>query len=172
MLKNFRKKLRIKKSKKNTLDSSRISKTKRRISDFMQSSFQLKTEIWREQVEDACFLYENVRFTRTDTIQKPKFEKVNFDEVFEMQTKIEALQAEKRRLSRKLERMEPKKSEVYYDQPSNLDLTPPPPMSPVIRLAPRKPSRDSDYYSSDYENSFQVPKIERSVDYNLYYLAL
>ena len=194
LIKQLRKKLGLTKSKRLRTPSPKKSKTKKRISDFMQSSFlstPVRTEKWREQIQDACFMYENVRVTQPKKVQELRYQsEIYRDEIVEMRTKIEQLQVERKRLSRALQTMEPivrpSDSFLVYEQPSNLDLTPPPPMSPVTKLTPRKPSRDSAYYSSDGEsratspqrNNLPKPKFDitsgkyMSNGYNTYFLAM
>ena len=94
---------------------------------------------WREQIEDACFMVDNIRFTKNDDIVKQST--VYRKELNDMRSKICMLQMERQMLSRALIPLKPNESLIYpandssfigYEQASKLDLTPPPPMSPLI----------------------------------------
>ena len=140
---------------------------------------------WREQIEDACFVVDNIRFTKNDDIVKQST--VYRKELNDMRSKICMLQMERQMLSRALIPLKPNESLIYpandssfigYEQASKLDLTPPPPMSPLITA--RRQSRDSAYCSSadDQEPAIKL-STRRSDEYryvsngcNTYFLAL
>ena len=105
---------------------------------------------WREQIEDTCFLYDNIRFNQQST-DMAKQSKIYRDELTDMRQKIEKLQVERQLLSRALQTMEPIEKQndsfLVLEQTSKLDLTPPPPMTPLMDYPKRRVSRDSAYDS-------------------------
>ena len=146
-----------------------------------------RTSKWREQIEDACFMVDNIRFTQNDEIAKQST--VYRKELNDMRSKICMLQMERQMLSRAMIPLKPNESLtdpanessfIGYEQVSKLDLTPPPPMSPLITA--RRQSRDSAYWSSvDDQQEPAIKKLStrRSEEYrygsngcNTYFLAL
>ena len=139
--------------------SERISRILPSPSKLLKLRTPERSSKWREQIEDACFMYDNIRFNHQST-DLVKQSKIYRNELTDMRQKIESLQAERQLLSRALQTMEPIEKQndsfLVLEQTSKLlDLTPPPPMTPLMDYSKRRVSKDS-AYDSDFS-----PKITK-----------
>lgn len=92
-----------------------------------------QTEKWRRQVENACFLVENVRLSHF-VEASPQVHMDRSDELSQMKKTLQSLRAQRQMLKRALEPLELPVQRLpsdSFDQ-TRCDLTLPPPMTPLL----------------------------------------